>query len=64
MVLEGWEAWDLTLQLSPQIQGAFPLAEALLLGEALGYRKEALALLLPAISVGLTKARLKEAASL
>ena len=47
------------MQLSCQIRDAFPLQEAFLLGEALGYGKEALALLLPAISAGLTKALLK-----
>ena len=47
------------MQLSCQIRDTFPLAEALMLGEALGYERQALALLLPAISAGLTKALLK-----
>ena len=47
------------MQLSSQIRDSFPLQEAFLIGEALGYNKSALALLLPAISAGLTKALMK-----
>ena len=47
------------MQLSCQIRDTFPLQEALILGEALGYSKEALALLLPSISAGLMKAMMK-----
>ena len=51
--------WDVATQLSCQIRDTFPLQEAFLLGEAVGYSKEGLALLLPAISAGLTKAMIK-----
>ena len=47
------------MQLSSQIRDTFPLAEAFLVGGTLGYSKEGLALFLPAISAGLTKALMK-----
>lgn len=57
--LEGWQAWNVAVQVSPQIRDRFPLQEAFILSDALGYRREAMAELLPAISAGLTKAQIK-----
>lgn len=54
--IDGWQAWDIACQISPQIRGAFPLQEAFILAQALGYATHAMAELLPAISAGLTKA--------
>ncbi len=47
------------MQVSSQIRDRFPLQEAFLLSDALGYGREAMAEFLPAVSTGLTKAQIK-----
>lgn len=49
----------MAVQVSPQIRDRFPLQDAFTLSDALGYRREAMAELLPAVSAGLTKAQIK-----
>ena len=50
----------MAVQVSPQIRDRFPLQEALILSDALGYAREAMAELLPAVSAGMTKALIKD----
>ena len=47
------------MQITPQIRDRFPLEDAFVLSDALGYGREAMAELLPAVSAGLTKAQIK-----
>ena len=50
--LEGWQAWDLLIKLSPTIERKFPVTDALKLGETLGYDPHAMAEFLPEIALG------------
>lgn len=50
--LEGWQAWDLLIKLSPTIERKFPVTDALKLGETLGYDAQAMAEFLPEIALG------------
>ena len=54
--LEGFQAWDIAVRISPQIRSSFPLSEALSLASALGYDMAVMGELLPALSTGITKA--------
>lgn len=49
----------MSVQVSPQIRDGFPLQEAFILSDALGYARAAMAELLPAVSAGMTKAMIK-----
>jgi hypothetical protein len=46
--------------MTPQVRGAFPLADALSLAEALGYSPHAMAELLSAAAAGVTQALIEQ----
>ncbi|TKW61699.1 MAG: hypothetical protein DI628_03470 [Blastochloris viridis] len=56
--MEGWQAWGLVEQLTPQVRTQFPLETALRLADALGYEVVAMAELLPAAAAAVTDALL------